>query len=103
MAVNRHRIWRKRLFRISPLCYFCGRKFEHWKTDATLEHLVPKVLGGTNAFANLALSCDGCNRKRGAWYMKHAWRVILEVRLRRVERELRAKAEVMASIRRALG
>ena len=31
---------------------------------ATLEHLVPKSKGGTNALANLVLACDPCNNAR---------------------------------------
>jgi 5-methylcytosine-specific restriction endonuclease McrA len=32
----------------------------------TLEHLVPRSLGGTNALDNLRLACFNCNNRRGA-------------------------------------
>lgn len=35
------------------------------REDATLEHLVPKWMGGTDALINLALACERCNRARG--------------------------------------
>jgi hypothetical protein len=32
---------------------------------ATLEHILPRVLGGTNEEDNLVVACGGCNRTRG--------------------------------------
>lgn len=33
--------------------------------DATVDHIVPKAKGGTNAFDNLALACRRCNHAKG--------------------------------------
>jgi len=43
-------------------CAYCG------KTDVPLEmeHIMPKVRGGTNRVSNLAASCISCNRKKGS-------------------------------------
>ena len=42
----------------------------NWRTrvrqrEATLEHIVPRAKGGTNAWANLKMACKGCNSARG--------------------------------------
>ena len=33
--------------------------------EATLEHIVPRTRGGTNAVENLAVACARCNREKG--------------------------------------
>lgn len=35
-------------------------------TDVSVEHLVPRTRGGTDAPRNLALSCSKCNREKGS-------------------------------------
>ena len=35
--------------------------------QATVEHLRPRALGGSNEEANLALACRRCNTRRGRW------------------------------------
>lgn len=44
-------------------CCYCDRALG--LTTATLEHVVPRSLGGTNALDNLKLACESCNRARG--------------------------------------
>lgn len=45
-------------------CFVCGR---HVPIQyATLEHIVPISLGGSDDMNNLAISHDKCNNKRGA-------------------------------------
>jgi len=43
-------------------CCFCLKIFE--TTELTIEHIIPKVFGGTNELINLALSCNACNNER---------------------------------------
>jgi len=45
------------------LCYVCGIHVE-WKL-ATLEHILPRDRGGTNAESNLAISHCKCNNLKG--------------------------------------
>ncbi|MDG4898838.1 HNH endonuclease [Mesorhizobium sp. WSM4976] len=49
------------------LCCWCGEPFTATGTprEATLEHVKPKMHGGTNARANLAAACRQCNQDRG--------------------------------------
>lgn len=43
-------------------CCFCLKIFE--TIDLTIEHIIPKIFGGTNELINLALSCETCNNER---------------------------------------
>ncbi|RJS26130.1 HNH endonuclease [Corallococcus sp. H22C18031201] len=38
---------------------------------ATLEHIIPRTAGGTNAPENLALACARCNQGKGARHDRH--------------------------------
>lgn len=44
-------------------CYCCGQPIT--LATATLEHIVPKSLGGKDILSNLALSHEKCNSARG--------------------------------------
>ena len=44
-------------------CYYCEKPLS--KKDATMDHWVPKLLGGTNIRSNLRLSCFECNNSKG--------------------------------------
>lgn len=37
------------------------------KREATIEHVLPKSQGGTNAWSNLKMACKGCNTAREQW------------------------------------
>jgi 5-methylcytosine-specific restriction endonuclease McrA len=46
------------------ICMYCGH---HLKTgNATVDHIIPKVLGGVSSFINCVASCFRCNTKKGA-------------------------------------
>lgn len=48
-------------------CVYCGSAFapEVRALWLTIDHLVPLVLGGTNASDNLFAACNACNRSKG--------------------------------------
>ena len=51
-------------------CIHCNRKLlvaDDGRSlgEATLEHIVPRTRGGTNAVVNLAVACARCNREKG--------------------------------------
>ncbi len=50
------------------VCFFCEQPFSLHR-PATIEHLVPRSLGGGNHFDNLALTHENCNHKR----QTHSW------------------------------
>jgi 5-methylcytosine-specific restriction endonuclease McrA len=53
-------------------CSYCGRKTEPLKRGlsraahlATLDHVIPRSMGGQLFANNLVLACQGCNNERG--------------------------------------
>lgn len=42
-------------------CAYCGKK----ETPLQLEHIRPRVKGGTDRISNLTLACEPCNNKKG--------------------------------------
>ncbi len=51
-------------------CYVCGKPLDLESRDTTREHIKPTAAGGLNRLQNLALSCKGCNFKRGTNFTK---------------------------------
>lgn len=56
---------------LSGKCIHCGRRHQLELdrtplTHATVEHIVPRAHGGTDALTNVAIACAGCNRKKGS-------------------------------------
>lgn len=45
------------------VCFLCEKPFS-LRAPATIEHLVPKSLGGSGRFDNLALTHEKCNHRR---------------------------------------
>jgi 5-methylcytosine-specific restriction endonuclease McrA len=44
-------------------CQYCGKK--HPTTELSLDHVIPKSLGGKSVWANIVCSCTKCNVKKG--------------------------------------
>lgn len=44
-------------------CCWCSKQMTN--SERTIEHLVPKSLGGSNSLSNLRLACFTCNNSRG--------------------------------------
>ncbi|MGI9558560.1 MAG: HNH endonuclease [Thermodesulfobacteriota bacterium] len=44
-------------------CQYCGHEFP--KSDLTIDHVVPRSLGGTSRWDNVVCSCGVCNRRKG--------------------------------------
>mgnify|MGYP005745047803 CR=1 FL=1 len=57
------------------ICLLCEREMK----KPTIEHLIPKSLGGSDDLKNLAATCQKCNQLRGT---KMLWNVKEELRLR---------------------
>lgn len=71
MADNRskiHPMRRRAIFmRDKCQCAYCGKKvtLKEALLTFTLDHIVPVVLGGSNATENLITSCELCNKRKG--------------------------------------
>ena len=42
-------------------CQYCGRRMRH----LTIDHVVPRRLGGAHTWQNLVAACSACNRRKG--------------------------------------
>jgi 5-methylcytosine-specific restriction endonuclease McrA len=65
-GIHRHeiRFSRRNIFeRDKNTCQYCGRKFKKW--ELTLDHVVPRSLGGRSTWENLVLACVPCNVRKG--------------------------------------
>ena len=63
-------------------CFYCGKKMEATEGQSvidsdkkTLDHVFPRVFGGTNRKGNVVCSCFECNMLKGVlppfFFMKH--------------------------------
>lgn len=55
------------LFTKKPECGICGREFKNIR-EATVDHIKPRALNGTNEIRNLQLACPECNVRKGHQY-----------------------------------
>jgi uncharacterized protein (TIGR02646 family) len=70
MTTERARQIRAQLYeQQNGLCCYCNKQVTLESVDdpdsATIEHLKPKCMGGTNDIENLALACYKCNQDYG--------------------------------------
>lgn len=45
------------------MCQYCGEKYP--TSELTLDHVVPRRLGGKNTWTNLVCACVACNSRKG--------------------------------------
>ena len=74
-------------------CIHCGRKHVITSdgeplTEATVEHVLARNHGGTDAVENLAVACAGCNSEKG---VRHDWKRPDDPRLQQVVARLAAR------------
>jgi len=53
---HKWRLLSEAMVKAHPWCSVCGRR-----DDLTLDHIVPKARGGTDAVSNLRVACRSCN------------------------------------------
>ena len=56
-------------------CAYCGKVFNSPK-EATIDHIFPRIKGGTNEMENIVFACKTCNSSKGdkdmfGWYIEH--------------------------------
>lgn len=65
------RLTRRNLYaRDKNKCQYCGKRFP--ATELTLDHIVPRVQGGSNSWSNLVCACLRCNTRKGGRTPKQA-------------------------------
>jgi hypothetical protein len=72
MTVHERVLMREKLWRSSKICFVCLRPIQSL-SSATLEHVIPRSLGGTNSRWNLSLSHEACNSSRGSLLCRLYW------------------------------
>ncbi len=45
-------------------CQYCGNRFKKW--ELTLDHVIPRSVGGRSTWENLVLACVPCNVRKGS-------------------------------------
>ncbi len=73
--IERRRVRRKLMKRQQRKCCYCSQWMRDYgpATDnrATIEHVRPLSLGGTDEIGNLKLACWTCNNQRGNLLAEH--------------------------------
>ena len=64
-------------------CQYCGQR----STYLTLDHVIPRRLGGKHTWDNLVAACPGCNHRKGGRMLEQA-----QMRLLRLPKEPPASA-----------
>lgn len=44
-------------------CYYCGEMLEY--EHCTIDHVIPRSLGGTRELGNIVVACVSCNQAKG--------------------------------------
>ena len=60
------------LIRDQQRCRYCGLELDPFVDDdhplfLTVDHVMPRCLGGTSEFKNLVVACRPCNQRK-SWY-----------------------------------
>ena len=59
-------LWQRIIFRDGRVCWYCKRRMSLLEgRSGTLDHVVPKVRGGSDHFTNLRGACEPCNLTKG--------------------------------------
>ena len=68
---NYVRFNRRNIFaRDKNMCQYCGKKFS--SSELSLDHVIPRSLGGDASWENIVCSCVKCNSKKGGRTPKQA-------------------------------
>jgi hypothetical protein len=58
-------------------CHYCDEVMglpkdngKHYPQEITIDHIVPRSIGGSNMLSNLVLACYRCNHSYGSLFMK---------------------------------
>ncbi len=69
LALSKREILRRDNF----TCQYCGKK----STNLTIDHVLPRHMGGKHSWENLAAACPACNRRKGGNMMEQVGMALL--------------------------
>jgi 5-methylcytosine-specific restriction endonuclease McrA len=55
-------------------CQYCGQRVQH----LTIDHIIPRRLGGEHSWTNLVAACPGCNHRKGGRTLEQAQMRLLQ-------------------------
>lgn len=75
-GIKKRQKWWRLIAQQGGKCFYCGEYFCHpaemWRKGGaphamapTIDHFIPKALGGKNRADNLVMACNGCNLAKG--------------------------------------
>lgn len=70
VKLNKHEVFRRDNYR----CQYCGRS----GTELTLDHVIPRRLGGKHSWDNLVAACRICNHRKGGRMLDSAGLMLLK-------------------------
>ena len=65
------------LLRDRHQCQYCGVLCRH--SDISIDHIIPRSLGGKTSWTNVVAACHGCNRRKGALLLEDTGMRLLRV------------------------
>lgn len=89
-------------------CQYCGASYPEERVG--VDHVIPVIIGGTNAPSNLVACCESCNRSKGDkidavrvfWKREH-YSLMIAVLLRERDQAHEAAIELNAEARERFG
>ena len=66
VRINRYNIFKRDRLQ----CQYCGDILP--KSELTIDHVIPKALGGKTVWENVVCACSRCNRKKGCKTLQEA-------------------------------
>ena len=76
--------------RDSSHCQYCGRSFP--TRELTIDHVVPRVLGGNHSWTNLVCACVRCNARKGG-------RTPMQASMRLIRKPVKPKRNPVITLR----
>ena len=68
---------RRNIFaRDNNTCQYCGKKFSTF--ELSLDHIIPRTLGGVTSWTNIVCACTKCNVKKGGRTPKQAHMTLIK-------------------------
>ena len=57
-------------------CQYCGKRYS--TTELSLDHVIPRTMGGKSVWENIVCACAGCNAKKGGRTPKDAAMTLIQ-------------------------
>ena len=80
-------------------CFYCGRKFTTPNDpELTIDHVIPKSLGGSNDDGNLVPCCIKCNQEKNS-YLPSEWIKRIEFKIKDVQKKIKIRKKMIKTLR----